>query len=104
VAYSVSQRTREIGVRMALGARPGSVYQLILGEVSRLLVAGTILGITGSLLAARLIRGLFFGISSWDIQTITVVSAVLMLVSLFASYLPARHAASVSPVEALRSE
>jgi macrolide transport system ATP-binding/permease protein len=104
VAYSVSQRTREIGVRMALGARPTSVYQLILGEVSGLVAAGTILGITGSLFAARLIRGLFFGMSSWDIQTITVVSAVLTVVSLFASYLPARRAASVSPVEALRSE
>jgi predicted permease len=104
VAYSVSQRTREIGVRMALGARPESVYRLILGEVGRLVTAGTALGIAGSLAAARLIRGLFFGMSPWDIQTVTIVSLVLILVSLLASYLPARRAASVNPVDALRSE
>jgi ABC-type antimicrobial peptide transport system permease subunit len=89
---------------MALGARPGSVYRLIFKEVGRLVAAGTVVGSVGSLAAARLIRGLFFGMSPWDIQTITMVSAVLVLVSLLASYLPARRAASVSPVDALRSE
>ena len=104
VAYSVSHRTREIGVRMALGARPGSVYRLIFGEVSRLIAAGTVLGIGGSLSAARLIRGLFYEMKPWDIQTVTIVSTVLILSSLLASYIPARRAASVSPVDALRSE
>src|SRR5262245_18482248 len=68
VAYSVRLRTREIGVRMALGGRPRSVYRLILGEVGRLVAAGTALGIGGSLAAARLIRGLFYGMSPWDIS------------------------------------
>ena len=72
--------------------------------ISRLIVAGTVLGIGGSLAAARLIRGLFYGMKPWDIQAVTVVSVVLALASLFASYFPARRAASINPVDALRSE
>jgi len=104
VAYSVSHRTREIGVRMALGADPGSVYRLILGEASRLVGAGTALGIGGSLAAATLIRGLFYGVRAWDVPTLAIVVAVLILAALLASYIPARRAASVNPIEALRSE
>jgi macrolide transport system ATP-binding/permease protein len=80
------------------------VYGLILGEVSRLVAAGTALGIGGSLAATRLIRGLFYGMRPWDVQTVTIVSAVLILAALLASYVPARRAASVNPVDALRSE
>jgi len=104
VAYSVSHRTREIGVRMALGADPASVYRLILGEASRLVGAGTALGIGGSLAAATLIRGLFYGVRAWDVPTLAIVVAVLILAALLASYIPARRAASVNPIEALRSE
>src|SRR5439155_13426638 len=104
VAYSVSHRTREIGVRMALGADPGSVYRLILGEASRLVGAGTALGIGGSLAAATLIRGLFYGVRAWDVPTLAIVVAVLILAALLASYIPAHRAASVNPIEALRSE
>jgi len=104
IAYSVSQRTREIGVRMALGAQRSSVYQLILSEAGRLTVLGIVAGIVCSILAATLMRKLLFGVRSWDIATLAAVVVVLGVSALFASYIPARRAASVNPVEALRSE
>ena len=104
VAYSVSQRTREIGVRMALGAQRGSVYQLILREAAWLAAMGIGLGLAGSLAAARLMRGLLFGVQSWDVPTLVAVAAVLGVSAMLASYIPARRAASVNPVEVLRTE
>ncbi len=104
VAYSVSQRTREIGVRMALGAQRGSVYQLIMKEASWLIGVGIVVGLVGSLGAATLIRGLLFGVSSWDGMTLIAVSAVLGVSALTASYFPARRAAGVEPSVALRYE
>jgi macrolide transport system ATP-binding/permease protein len=104
VAYSVSQRTREIGVRMALGAQTGSVYQLILNEAGRLTVVGIVIGLVCSVAAATLMRGLLFGVRTWDVPTLAAVAAVLGISALLASYIPARRAASVNPVEALRSE
>jgi ABC-type antimicrobial peptide transport system permease subunit len=104
IAYSVSQRTREIGVRMALGAQRGSVYGLILKEAGRLIVVGVTLGLVGSVGAAMLMRKLLFGVPPWDAPTLAGVAIVLAGSALLASYLPARRAASVSPVEALRAE
>ena len=104
IAYSVSQRTREIGVRMALGAQRGSVYGLILKEAGRLIVVGVTLGLVGSVGAAMLMRKLLFGVPPWDAPTLAVVAIVLAASALLASYIPARRAASVSPVEALRVE
>ena len=104
VAYSVGQRTREIGVRMALGAQRGSVYQLILREAAWLAAFGIGLGLVGSIVAARLMRGLLFGVQAWDVPTFVAVAAVLGVSSLLASYIPARRAAAVNPVEALRVE
>ncbi|HEX4809918.1 MAG TPA: FtsX-like permease family protein, partial [Bryobacteraceae bacterium] len=104
VAYSVGQRTREIGVRMALGARRDTVYRLVLGEASRLTAIGIVLGIAGSLTAATLLRSMLFGVRSWDPPTLIAVAAVLGISALLASYIPARRAASVNPVEALRAE
>jgi len=104
VAYSVSQRTREIGVRMALGAEPGMVHRLILKEAGWLTAAGIFMGLAGSLAATTLMRNLLFGIQSWDVITLLVVAAVLGAASLLASYIPARRAASVNPVDALRAE
>jgi macrolide transport system ATP-binding/permease protein len=104
IAYSVSQRTREIGVRMALGAQRASVYGLILTEAGRLIVVGVILGMGGSVGAAVLMRKLLFGVPPWDAPTLAVVTFVLAVSALLASYIPARRAASVSPVEALRVE
>jgi macrolide transport system ATP-binding/permease protein len=104
VAYSVSQRTREIGVRMALGAQRGSVYRLILGQAGFVAAVGIVVGLACSIPAARLLRGLLFGVQSWDIPTLSGVAVVLAICVVLASYLPARRAASVNPVEALRAE
>jgi ABC-type antimicrobial peptide transport system permease subunit len=104
VAYSVSQRTREIGVRMALGAQPGSVYLLILKEAVWLIAAGVGIGLACAVAAATLIRGLLFGVRSWDAPTLAAVAAVLGIAALLASFVPARRAASVNPVDALRAE
>jgi macrolide transport system ATP-binding/permease protein len=102
VAYSVSRRTREIGIRMALGAAPQSMHRLIVREASALVGMGTLLGIGGSLAAAQLMHSLLFGVSSWDTPTLLAVILLLTIAALLASYLPARRAASVNPVEALR--
>ena len=104
IAYSVSQRTREIGVRMALGAQPGAVYRLILGQAGFVAAAGIVVGLGCSVPAAALLRGLLFGVQSWDVPTLIGVAVVLGICALVASYLPARRAASVNPVEALRAE
>lgn len=104
IAYSVGQRTREIGVRMALGAQRSSVYQLVLKEAGWLTVIGILVGLAGAMTAAMLMRKLLFGIRFWDVPTLIAVSAVLGIAALLASYIPARRAASVNPVEALRAE
>jgi len=104
VAYSVSQRTREIGVRMALGAERRTVHRLILGEAGRLTIVGVLLGLLGSVAAAALMGDVLFGVRSWDVPTLAAVTVVLALSALVASYIPARRAASVNPVEALRAE
>jgi macrolide transport system ATP-binding/permease protein len=104
IAYSVSQRTREIGVRMALGAQRSSVYQLILKEAGLLILFGIVAGLAGSIAAATLMGKLLFGVRSWDVPTLAAVAIVLAVSALFASYIPARRAASVNPVEALRAE
>jgi len=104
VSYSVSQRTREIGVRMALGAERGSIYDLILREAGRLVLVGIAIGLACAVGAASLMKGLLFGVRSWDVPTLAAVAAVLGMAALVASYLPARRAAGVNPVEALRAE
>ena len=104
IAYSVSQRTREIGVRMALGAEPKSVYGLILKEATWLTGAGIFAGLICSLAATTLMRKLLFGVQSWDVPTLIAVAAVLGISALVASFIPARRAASVNPVDALRAE
>ena len=104
IAYSVGQRTREIGVRMALGAQRGSVYALVLRQAGWLTLAGLAIGLLCSVAASMLIRKLLFGVAAWDGFTLVGVAALLGLAALAASYLPARRAASVNPVEALRAE
>jgi macrolide transport system ATP-binding/permease protein len=104
IAYSVSQRTREIGIRMALGAERVTLYRLILKEAGRLAAFGVVLGIACSLAAATLLRGLLFGVRPWDLPTLAAVAGSLGISALLASYIPARRAASVNPAEALRAE
>ena len=104
IAYSVSQRTREIGVRMALGAQRSSVYKLIMQQAGWLTGMGLAIGLIFSVGAALLIRSLLFGVEAWDAATLGCVAVLLLLVSMAATFLPARRAASVNPVEALRAE
>jgi len=104
VAYSVGQRTREIGVRMALGADPGSIHAMVLKEAGGLTAFGVLAGVACSLATTALIRKLLFGVRSWDVSTLLAVAAVLAICSLLASYIPARRAARINPVEALRAE
>ena len=104
VAYSVSQRTREIGVRMALGAHRDSIHRMVLREAGRLAIAGIAIGLVFSLCAGSLMRGLLFGVRSWDASVLGAVAGVLATAALLASYLPARRAAAVNPMDALRAE
>jgi predicted permease len=104
IAYSVSQRTREIGVRMALGAQKSAVYKLVLGEAGRLIGVGVVVGLAGSVGAAMLMGKLLFGVQAWDAETLAGVAVVLGVSAMLASYFPARRAASVNPTEALRAE
>jgi predicted permease len=104
IAYSVSQRTREIGIRMALGAECKSVYQLILKEAGRLTAFGIALGLVFSMGAAWLMRALLFGTEPWDAPTLAGVTALLSCSALLASYIPARRATRVDPMTALRCE
>ncbi|HLZ42151.1 MAG TPA: ABC transporter permease [Candidatus Sulfotelmatobacter sp.] len=104
IAYSVSRRTREIGVRMALGAQRRSVYQLILKEAGWLISVGIAAGLACSVAVATLIRGLLFGVRSWDVPTLAAVSLLLGVSALLATYIPARRAAQVDPSVALRYE
>ncbi len=104
ISYSVSQRTREIGVRMALGAQRSTVYRLILLEAGRLIAAGVAVGLIGAIGAALLMRKLLFGVHAWDAMTLATVAAVLACVALLATFVPAHKAASSNPMDALRAE
>lgn len=104
IAYSVSQRTREIGVRMALGAQRSNVYKLVMRQATWLTAAGLAIGLAASIGTSLLMRSLLFGVRAWDAPTLASVAFVLGLASLAASFLPAHRAASVSPTEALRAE
>jgi macrolide transport system ATP-binding/permease protein len=89
---------------MALGAETSFVYRMILKEAGRVAAVCVALGFAGSMIAGSLARSLLFGVSTWDVQSLFGVAAVLLLAAALASFVPARRAASVNPVEALRSE
>jgi macrolide transport system ATP-binding/permease protein len=103
-AYSTSQRTSEFGLRAALGAEPGDVTRMVLGEAVRVAVIGIIIGVPAGLLATRLIRAQLFGVGTIDLPSLSIAIAALVATALVASYLPARRAAKVGPLEALRLE
>jgi predicted permease len=104
MAYSVTQRTNEIGLRMALGASPWDVLRLVVGQGMRLTVAGVAVGVVAALGVTRLLGNLLFGISTYDPVTFGSVSAVVVMVAFLAAYLPAQRAARIDPVRALRQE
>jgi putative ABC transport system permease protein len=104
LAYSVAQQTREIGIRMALGANPGKVLRLVLGRGLRLAGAGTLIGVLAALMLTQLLNSLLFGVSATDPLTFAAVAGLLLLVALLACYVPARRAMRVDPMVALRYE
>jgi putative ABC transport system permease protein len=98
----VTTRTREIGLRMAIGAKRSQILGAILRDAARLLVIGIGIGLAAALGVTQVIRSLLFGVAPADALTLTAVTALLLLIGLLAAFLPARRAASVSPLEALR--
>lgn len=104
MSYSVTQRTREFGVRLALGARVHDLLQLVVGQGMRLVLAGLVVGVAGSLALTRVLSGFLFGVEATDPLTFGAVAVLLGLVGAFACWLPARRATSVDPVVALRAE
>ncbi len=104
IAYSVGQRTREIGVRMALGATPTGVYAMVFRQAAWLAALGIVAGLSVGAAVARFLRGLLFGVTPWDPATLAAIAILLAVAAAVACFIPARRAATVNPVEALRSE
>jgi hypothetical protein len=104
IAYSVNRRTREMGVRVALGARRADVLRLVIGEGMRLAVGGVVIGLILATAVTRLIAGFLFDVSALDVVTFAGMSLLFIVVALLATYLPARRAAGADPMAALRSE
>jgi predicted permease len=104
MSYAVTRRTREIGIRVAVGAQRQSLLWLVLRETLTLALLGIAIGIPSALAATRLIASMLFGLTSSDVPTIVAVSMLLLVVALFAGYLPARRASAIDPIVALRTE
>jgi ABC-type antimicrobial peptide transport system permease subunit len=104
MAYSVSQRTNEIGIRMALGARASRILRMVLAEASWMAIIGIAVGVAGGLGLARLIASMLYGLKPWDPVTFTASALLLLSVALGASLIPARRAAGIDPMRALRHE
>jgi putative ABC transport system permease protein len=104
ISYAVGQRTREIGLRMALGAQRGDVLRLVVGDGAKMALVGLSVGMTGAFGLTRLMENQLFGVSAHDPLTFGAAALVLILVALIACYIPARRAVLVDPVVALRCE
>jgi putative ABC transport system permease protein len=102
LAYSVAQRTREIGVRIALGATPGTILKMVLGQGLLTVAIGVAIGLAGSLLLTRTMRSMLFEVSPNDPATVVGITLLLVLIAIVASYIPARTATRVDPLIALR--
>jgi macrolide transport system ATP-binding/permease protein len=104
ISYTVTQRTREIGIRMALGAQAGGIFRLVIGESLKLIALGLAIGLACAIAGTRLIRSFLYGLSALDVVTFAVVPLLLALVALLACWIPARRAMKVDPMVALRCE
>ena len=104
MSYSVSQRTQEIGIRMAMGAQSKDVLKLVLGQAGLIVLAGGMLGLTGAYMAARVLSSLLYGVGSGDLPALAGTTLILVAVAMLASYLPARRASRIDPVVTLRNE
>jgi ABC-type antimicrobial peptide transport system permease subunit len=104
LSYVVAERTREIGVRMALGAQAGRVQRMVVGQGTRVLVVGVVLGVVAAAASTRALRSLLFGVGALDPATFAAVAGGMVLVGLLAAWLPARRASRVDPIESLRGE
>jgi predicted permease len=104
IAYSVTQRTHEMGIRMALGAAPRDILRLVVGEGLGLAIPGIVIGLVGGLVVTRLMSGLLFGVSATDVPTYAGGAVVVALVAMIACYVPARRASKLHPMTALRYE
>ena len=104
MSYLISQRTREFGIRVAVGASTGALLRLVLGQALKLVSIGISLGLVGAMVLAKSIAGLLYGITPFDTATFASMSLLLAVVAFAASYIPARRAASVDPMVALRYE
>lgn len=104
MAFAVSQRTPEIGLRLALGSGKGRVVWLVLKEASALALFGLAIGNAGAVLVGRAMRSTLYGVGALDVSVIVSVAAILFLTALLASFLPARRAAAIDPMKALRTE
>jgi putative ABC transport system permease protein len=104
LSFSISQRTSEFGIRLALGARPSDVLRLALGQTLALVAAGALIGVTGGLIVTRMVTNLLYGVSAIDPASFVGMPLLLLLVAIIASYLPARQATKIDPMIALRCE
>jgi putative ABC transport system permease protein len=101
-SYSVTQRTFEIGIRLAVGAQQGDIFKLILFQVLKLVAIGVAIGLFGSFILTQIIASLLFGVSTYDPTTFATTSLILIIVALLASYVPARRATKIDPITSLR--
>jgi putative ABC transport system permease protein len=104
LSYIVAERTREIGVRMALGAQAGRVVRMVIGQGARVLAVGVVLGLVAAALSTRALRSMVFGVGVLDPVTFVAVAGGMVLVGLLAAWVPARRASRVDPMESLRGE
>jgi putative ABC transport system permease protein len=104
LAYSVSQRTNEIGIRIALGAPQSNIFRLVVGEAMLLVAISMAIGLLGAFMATHFLSSLLYGVAAWDPITFASIATLIAAVAFLACWLPARRAARVDPVTALRAE